>query len=82
MKATTKYYVSDAELDRQLREAEKRGITEPDAKSARYRNGKVHIELASGWNFAFDPKTFSEFKNATESDLKKIGQQSLFDLVV
>ncbi len=73
MKTTTKYYVSDAELDRQIREAEKRGITEPEAKSARYRNGKVHIELASGWNFAFDPRTFSEFGNATESELKQIG---------
>ncbi len=73
MKTTTKYYVSDTELDRQIREAEKRGITEPEASSARYRNGKVHIELASGWNFAFDPRTFSEFTNATESELKQIG---------
>ncbi len=73
MKTTIKYYVSDAELDRQIREAEKRGITEPEAKSALYRNGKVNIELASGWNFAFDPKMFSEFENATESELKQIG---------
>lgn len=73
MKTTTKYYVSDAELDRQILEAEKRGITEPEAKSARYRNGKVLIELASGWNFAFDPRIFAEFKTATESELKQIG---------
>ncbi len=73
MKTTTKYYVSDAELDRQIHEAEKRGITEPEAKSARYKSGKVRVELASGWNFAFDPKTFSEFKNATETELKQIG---------
>lgn len=73
MKTATKYYVSDAELDRQIHEAEKRGITEPEAKSARYRNGKVQVELASGWSFAFDPRTFSEFKNATESELKQIG---------
>lgn len=73
MKTTTKHYVSDAELDRQLREAKKRGVTEPEARSARYRNGKVHIELASRWNFAFDPRTFAEFKNATESELKEIG---------
>jgi len=73
MKTSTKYYVSDAELDRQIREAEKKGITEPEAKSARYRNGKVQIELASGWNFAFDPRTFSEFMHATENDLKQIG---------
>jgi len=70
---TTTYYVSDAELDRQLLEAEKRGITEPEAKSAKYKNGKVQIDLVSGWNFAFDPRMFSEFKNATESDLKQIG---------
>ncbi|MGD9562179.1 MAG: DUF2442 domain-containing protein [Pyrinomonadaceae bacterium] len=73
MKTATKYYVSDAELDRQIREAEKKGITEPEAKSARYKKGKVQIELASGWNFAFDPRTFSEFTHATESELKQIG---------
>ena len=73
MKTTTKYYVSDAELDRQICEAEKRGITEPEAKSAKYKNGKVEIDLVSGWNFAFDPRTFSEFTNATESELKQIG---------
>lgn len=70
---TTKYRVSDAELDRQIREAEKRGISEPEARSAEYKNGKVHVELASGWNFDFDPRVFSEFSNATEDDLKQIG---------
>ena len=70
---TTTYYVSDAELDRQLREAEKRGLTEPEAKSAKYKNGKVQIDLVSGWNFTFDPRMFSEFKNATESELKQVG---------
>lgn len=65
--------ISDAELDRQILEAEKRGITEPEAKSARYKNGKVHVELASGWDFAFDPRIFSEFASATESDLEEIG---------
>ncbi len=65
--------ISDAELDRQIREAEKRGISEPEAKSARYKNGKVYIELASGWDFAFDPRILSEFTDATESDLKEIG---------
>ena len=70
---TTTYYVSDAELDRQLREAEKRGLTEPEAKSAKYKNSKVQIDLVSGWNFTFDPRMFSEFKNATESELKQVG---------
>ena len=65
--------ISDAELDRQILEAEKRGITEPEAKSARYKNGKVHVELASGWDFTFDPRIFSEFASATEEDLKQIG---------
>ena len=65
--------ISDAELDRQIREAKKRGITEPEAKSARYKNGKVYVELASGWGFEFDPHVFSEFDSATEKDLKQIG---------
>ena len=65
--------ISDAELDRQILEAEKRGVSEPEAKSARYENGKVHVELASGWDFAFDPRIFSEFATATEKDLKQIG---------
>lgn len=70
---TTKYHVSDAELDRQVRDAEKRGASEPEATSARFRNGQVHVALASGWSFAFDPKMFSEFADATENDLKQIG---------
>jgi len=65
--------ISDAELDRQIFEAEKRGVSEPEAMSARYENGKVQIELVSGWNFAFDPRIFFEFAAATEKDLKQIG---------
>ncbi len=68
-----KYRVSDTELDSQIREAEKTGISEPEARSAHYRNGKVHVELVSGWNFDFDPRVFSEFANATEDDLDEIG---------
>ena len=64
--------ISDAELDRQILEAEKRGITEPEAKSARYKNGKVRVELASGWEFAFDPRIFSESASAKEEDLNQI----------
>lgn len=70
---TTQYRISDAELDRQILEAEKRGISEPEANSARYENGKIHIELASGWNFSFDPRVFPEFAQAKESDLAEIG---------
>ena len=70
---TVRKRVSDAELDRQLREAEKRGVSEPEAKSANYANGKVLVELASGWSFAFDPRIFSEFSKATENELKEIG---------
>lgn len=65
--------ISDAELDRQIREAEKRGISEPEAKAARYEKGKVYVELTSGWEFAFDPRVFPEFDGATEEDLEHIG---------
>lgn len=71
MKTITKK-ISDAELDRQIREAEKRGISEPEAKSVRFENGKVYVELVSGWNFSFDPRVFSEFANATIADLEQI----------
>ena len=64
--------ISDAEFERQLREAKKRPVTEPEAKTARYAKGLVNVELASGWNFSFDPRRFSEFKKATEEDLKAI----------
>ena len=70
---TVRKRISDAELDRQIREAEKKGVSEPEAKSARYANGEVRIELASGWSFAFDPRLFSEFANATENELAEIG---------
>ena len=68
----TKQLISDAEFERQLREARKRPVTEPEAKSAYYKNGVVYIELTSGWNFSFDPRRFSEFDTASETDLKAI----------
>ena len=72
MKTVTRR-VSDAELDRQIAEAKTRGVSEPEAKSASYRDGEVLIELVSGWNFSFDPRRFVEFANATEKELTEIG---------
>jgi hypothetical protein len=69
----TRHLVSDAEFERQLREAKKRPITEPEAIAATYKNGLVSIDLMSGWTFSFDPYRFPEFKNASEKDLKAIG---------
>ena len=65
--------ISDAEFKRQLQAAKARPVTEPAATSAYYKNGEIHISLASGWNFSFPPKRFSEFEKATESDLKRVG---------
>lgn len=71
MKAVTKT-ISDAELDRQIAEAQKKGITEPEAKSARFKDGKVRVDMAAGWTFTFDPGVLDEFANASEADLKAI----------
>jgi hypothetical protein len=68
----TKKRIGDAEFERQLQEAKKRPVTEPEATSAFYKDGEVHIRLASGWEFSFPVKRFSEFKNATERDLEQI----------
>lgn len=72
MKTVTEL-ISDAELDRQIREAEKRGVSEPAAKSALYNNGKIFVELVSGWNFAFNPNAFEEFADASEEELNEVG---------
>ena len=69
----TKHLISDAEFERQLKEATKRPISEPEARSAFYKDGLIHINLASGWNFSFPPSRFSEFDGASEDQLKKIG---------
>lgn len=69
----TKQKISNAEFERQWREAKKQPVTEPEAISAFYKNGEVHVKLASGWEFSFPPKHFSEFARATEKDLKQIG---------
>lgn len=72
--------ISDAEFEQQLRAAKARPVTEPAATSAYYKNGEIHINLASGWNFSFSPKRFSEFKKATEADLKKVGLTGRYTL--
>ena len=68
-----KQLINDAEFDRQMKEAETRPITEPEARSAFYKDGLIYINLASGWNFSFPPSRFSEFDGASESQLKQIG---------
>lgn len=68
----TKSIVSDAEFKRQIREAKSRAVTEPAAAAVYYKRGEIHIELESGWNVAFPPDRFPEFRNASEQDLKRI----------
>ncbi len=68
-----KQIISDKEFERQLREARKKYVSEPEAMAVRYENGRVSVELASGWNFNFDPRGFEEFASATEADLETIG---------
>ena len=72
--------ISNAEFERQIRAAKQRPVSEPAATSAVYKNGEIHINLASGWNFSFSPKRFSEFKKATEGDLKKVGLTGRYTL--
>lgn len=69
----TKQLISDAEFERQMKEAAKRPVTEPEARSAFYKDGLIHINLASGWNFSFTPSRLSEFDGASEAHLKKVG---------
>ena len=61
------------ELDRQFREATKRGEWslkyEPRAESAKYENGEVTVRLRSGWSFSFDPRRYKFLKNATDQEL-------------
>ncbi len=70
------YGISQAEFNRQVREAKKRGKEsekrEPRAVAVRHENGRTFVELATGWNFSFDPRVFSELKNAAEKDLEQV----------
>lgn len=68
-----KQTISDKEFERQLREAGKKSVSEPEATAVRYENGTVSVELASGWNFNFNPRDFEEFATAAEADLETIG---------
>jgi len=68
-----KQTISDKEFERQLREARKKTVSEPEAIAVQYKNGRVFVELASGWNFNFNPRDFEEFASATETDLETIG---------
>lgn len=61
-----KQAISDKEFERQLREAKKKPVSEPEAIAAQYENGRVCVELASGWDFNFNPRDFEEFASATE----------------
>ena len=70
------YGIGKAEFDRQVREGIKRGKEtekrEPRAVAVKYENGRTFVELATGWNFSFDPRVFSELKNASEKDLQQV----------
>jgi len=70
------YGISQAEFDRQVREAVKRGKEtekrEPRAVAVKHESGRTFVELATGWSFSFDPRVFSEFKDASEKDLEQV----------
>ena len=70
------YGISEAEFNRQVREGIKRGKEtekrEPRAVAVKHENGRTFIELATGWSFSFDPRVFSELKNAAEKDLERV----------
>ena len=64
------------ELDRQYREATKRGQEslkhDPRAVSASYQNGEVTVRLVSGWSFSFDPRRYRFLKNASDEELSEV----------
>ena len=70
------YGISQTEFDRQVREGIKRGKEsekrEPRAVSVKHENGRIFVELATGWSFSFDPRVFSELENASEKDLERV----------
>jgi hypothetical protein len=65
-----------ADLERQFREATKRGEEslkhDPRAVSASYQNGEVTVRLMSGWSFSFDPRRYKFLKNATDEELSDV----------
>jgi len=70
------YGISQTEFDRQVSEGIKRGKEtekrEPRAVAVKHENGRTFVELATGWSFSFDPRVFSELKNASENDLEQV----------
>ncbi len=70
------YGISKAELARQIREAKKRSAEEdqfePRAVSVKHENGQTVVELSTGWTFSFNPRVFSEFKDANEAELADV----------
>ncbi len=70
------YGISQAEFDRQVRKGIKRGKEsekhEPRAIAVKHENALTFVELATGWNFSFDPRVFPELKNASEKDLEQV----------
>ncbi len=64
--------INYAEFEKQLNAAKKKPVSEPAAKTVRYENARIFLELSSGWNLNFNPKEFEEFDMATESDLKTV----------
>jgi len=69
---TEKKKISDAEFERQWRKAKQTPVDEPAAIDAFYKNGEVHVRLATGWEFSFPPRHLREFERASEKDLKRI----------
>ncbi len=65
-----------SDLDRQFTEASKQGEEslkhDPRALYARYKNGRVTVDLASGWSFSFDPRKCKGLKNATDEELSEV----------
>jgi hypothetical protein len=64
---------TDKEFERQLSEAKKKYVSEPEAIAARYENGRVCVEMASGWNFSFNPRDFDELVLLTKPIWKQSG---------
>jgi len=61
------------ELERQFREATRRGEEElkfaPRAVGANAEKGLVTVNLRSGWSFTFDPRTFKQFRDLTDEQI-------------
>ena len=68
--------IDEKEFTRQFREAKKRADEnsklEPKAVAVKYENGRTFVELSTGWSFGFNPREFSELKDASEEDLEQV----------